>query len=233
MTLVKTVERLNGKGDTIYGDGGDDVLIGGPAGDRIDGGSERDLIFGDNVRLDRTIGDGLANARYRELTGAERGRSTARSPPRAGTVLVSSSPSNIPGGAPVWEDFNIELLDHDTATQTAGANNFGNDYIAGGAGDDQIFGQLGNDVIQGDGSIDLARRTSGLPFRTLVVGAYRAQRSVDPPIVRSSATDGDDYIEGNGGNDVIFGNLGQDDIIGGSSNLFSLTTARSGRTAPT
>ncbi|HTE37397.1 MAG TPA: hypothetical protein VK630_12710, partial [Reyranella sp.] len=37
-----------------------------------------------------------------------------------------------------------------------------------------------------------------------------------------AATDGDDYIEGNGGNDVIFGNLGQDDIIGGSSNLFSL-----------
>ncbi len=32
-----------------------------------------------------------------------------------------------------------------------------------------------------------------------------------------AATDGDDYIEGNGGNDVIFGNLGQDDIIGGSS----------------
>ena len=64
VTLVETVERLNGKGDTIYGDGGDDVLIGGPAGDRIDGGSERDLIFGDNVRLDRTIGDGLANARF-------------------------------------------------------------------------------------------------------------------------------------------------------------------------
>ena len=38
-----------------------------------------------------------------------------------------------------------------------------------------------------------------------------------------AATDGDDYIEGNGGNDVIFGNLGQDDIIGGSSTLFSLT----------
>ena len=36
------------------------------------------------------------------------------------------------------------------------------------------------------------------------------------------ATDGDDYIEGNGGADVIFGNLGQDDIIGGSSMLFGL-----------
>ena len=42
--------------------------------------------------------------------------------------------------------------------------------------------------------------------------------------VENLATDGDDYIEGNGGNDVIFGNLGQDDIIGGSSSLFSLDT---------
>ncbi|MHC5112525.1 MAG: calcium-binding protein, partial [Planctomycetota bacterium] len=36
------------------------------------------------------------------------------------------------------------------------------------------------------------------------------------------ASDGDDYIEGNGGDDRIFGNLGQDYIIGGSPNLFSL-----------
>ena len=39
-----------------------------------------------------------------------------------------------------------------------------------------------------------------------------------------AASDGDDYIEGNGGDDVIFGNLGQDDIVGGSSTLFSLDT---------
>src|SRR5262249_28750402 len=65
VTRVTTVERTNGLADTIYGDGGEDVLIGGPAGDRIDGGAGRDLIFGDNVRLDRTIGDGMGNSRYR------------------------------------------------------------------------------------------------------------------------------------------------------------------------
>ena len=41
-----------------------------------------------------------------------------------------------------------------------------------------------------------------------------------------AATDGEDYIEGDGGNDVVFGGLGQDDIVGGSSDFFSLTTAR-------
>ena len=40
-----------------------------------------------------------------------------------------------------------------------------------------------------------------------------------------SASDGDDYIEGNGGTDVIFGGLGRDDLVGGSSDLFSLTTS--------
>jgi len=127
---------------------------------------------------------------------------------------VNSASSTIPGGGPVWEGFNIELLDHDLATQTAGGNNFGNDYIAGGASDDEIFGELGNDIIQGDGSIDLSVGATRLADGTLSVQASA-----------EAVTDGADYIEGNGGNDVIFGNLGQDDIIGGSSNLFGLTTA--------
>src|SRR5205807_923621 len=57
-------------------------------------------------------------------------------------------------------------------------------------------------------------------------GAYRdagGNLIVNPSF--EAATDGDDYIEGGGGNDVIFGDLGQDDIIGGSSDLFSLSTA--------
>jgi Ca2+-binding RTX toxin-like protein len=210
VTLVETVDRLNGKNDAIYGDAGDDVLIGGPGSDRIDGGSDRDLILGDNVRLDRTIGDGMANARHRTLSG---GQIYSTTPATAGSVLVTSASQTIPDGGPVWEDFNIELLDHDSATQTLALNDFGNDYIAGGPGDDAIFGELGNDVIQGDGSIDLPHD----------VGASR--NGLGELMVFASvenSTDGADYIEGNGGNDVIFGNLGQDDIIGGSSNLFSL-----------
>ena len=57
----------------------------------------------------------------------------------------------------------ITLLDHvqndgllasDTLASTP-SNEYGNDYIAGGAGDDEIFGGLGNDVIQGDGTIGM------------------------------------------------------------------------------
>jgi Ca2+-binding RTX toxin-like protein len=213
LDVINTLANSVGGADTIRGEGGDDVLIGGAYGDRIDGGSERDLIFGDNVRLDRTLGDGMANARYRMLSGAEGGQIYSTIPATAGSVLVTSASQNISGGGPVWEDFNIQLLDHDMATESAAGSNFGNDYIAGGAGNDQIFGELGNDIIQGDGSIDVSVSAQRLVDGTL---------SVLLPSMEAS-TDGDDYIEGNGGNDVIFGNLGQDDIIGGSSNLFSLT----------
>jgi Ca2+-binding RTX toxin-like protein len=169
LDVVSTTANSIGGIDTIRGEAGGDVLIGGAYGDQIDGGSERDLIFGDNVRLDRAIGDSANNVRYRTLTGAEGGQIYSTIPATADTVLVNADSSAIPGGAPAWESFNIELLDHDFATQSAAGSNFGSDYIAGGAGDDEIFGELGNDVIQGDGSIDLVVGATRLADGTLSV----------------------------------------------------------------
>ena len=114
----------------------------------------------------------------------------------------------------------------------------------GGADDDEAFGGLGDDIIQGDGEIVLLPGTPGvlsvgtvLPpqqapsFNARVitavglgpngaVGTFTARI-----VVVESATDGDDYIEGNGGNDRIYGNLGADDLIGGSSELFGASNS--------
>ena len=83
-----------------------------------------------------------------------------------------------------------------------------------------IFGQLGNDILQGDGSIGEVES----PTNT---NAYRDIDDLELHVVPSfeAATDGDDYMEGNGGNDVLFGNLGQDDLVGGSSQYYGLTAA--------
>jgi hypothetical protein len=158
-----------------------------------------------------TTADADKNPRFRALTGTQLYNTTTAS---NGSAQVTGAQQLDPAGIPVWEKFDITFEDHDQASQDlVGNTRFGNDYIAGGANNDQIFGQLGDDTIQGDGSIDLdagaSRGTDGL----LILRA-----SVE------AASDGDDYIEGNGGKDVIFGNLGQDDIIGGSSGLFSLTS---------
>ena len=209
-TLITVRDNYLGGNDTIRGLGGEDVLIGGTGGDRIDGGLARDLIFGDNVELDRrtTLGN-HTNPRFRVLSGTQL-YSTDGSATN-GAAQVTGAWQNDPAGATAWSDFQITLLDHADDTP---ADRFGDDYLAGGAGDDVIFGQLGDDVIQGDGSIDL----------TVSAGRNAAGDLVVAPSQENAATDGDDYIEGGGGTDTIFGNLGRDDIIGGSSSLFSLTT---------
>ncbi len=218
VVTIDVIDNGVGGNDKAYGEAGEDVLIGGTRNDRLDGGSGRDLVFGDNVRLDRTstYGD-YTNPRFRKVTGSQ-----IYSTGDATTANVATGWNNDPLGHPAWGDFRITFEDHDLDTQTAGLPvdstdvRFGNDYLAGGAGDDTIFGQLGDDTIQGDGHIDNGaygyRDPAGV--LTLHVGADT-----------NLATDGEDYVEGGGGNDTIFGDGGRDDLIGGSSDQFSLTDA--------
>ncbi len=202
MTRIDTVDRgdVRNGADIIRGGDGDDVLAGGDKSDRIDGGAQDDLIFGDNVMLVLNAGFGDAvNPRYR-LVGALGTLYDAN-----GDAIVGTVAQPRPGGNPAWADWTITL------DPSLDPSHFGDDYIAGGANADTIFGQRGNDIIQGDGSIDLPADVSATRNAS---GQLVVVASVE------SATDGDDYIEGNAGTDTIFGNLGQDDIVGGSSSAF-------------
>jgi Ca2+-binding RTX toxin-like protein len=172
--------------------------------------------------------------------------------PLVGSAPQVFRSQNDTDGVPHWAEFQIVELYHDDGIGNVVGqrlpNSFGRDYIAGGADHDMIFGQLGNDTIQGDGAIASAVGAESVLVNRIVnpqaslapAGARREQNgTIDlTPTVTGlarnilvitpsfeAATDGDDYIEGNGGNDVIFGNLGQDDIVGGSSQLYSLNTA--------
>src|SRR5678815_5013515 len=61
--------------------------------------------------------------------------------------------------------------------------------------------------------------------RQLVVSDSGSNPDTDQTLffnIPEAASDGDDYMEGNGGNDLMYGGLGQDDMIGGSSALFGL-----------
>lgn len=191
---------LGGQGnDTLLGEGGDDDLIGGhnvangfDGSDAMDGGEGNDVLAGDNAVVVRR-NDTLSRV-ARKLASSGMFNSV-------GCANVTTTSQANPNGS-IGRD--ITLLNHTSSTS---ADQYGADYIAGGAGHDLIFGALGNDVIQGDSSISVAV-------------------SVTVPSVEA-ATDGDDYIEGNGGSDLLFGNLGQDDLIGGSSSLFGLTSTAS------
>jgi Ca2+-binding RTX toxin-like protein len=206
LTAVRTIDPDHGGDDRLYGGDDDDVLGGGSAADSVDGDAGADLVFGDQVRLVLESGTGRAeNPRFRTLSD-----STIYD--ENGEAQVDGTPRPDPDGAPAWVDWVITL------GEVLDLGNTGNDYLAGGAGDDMLFGQLGNDTIQGDGGIE-----SRFAEEAVVVGAERKPDGTLALVPSfEAATDGDDYIEGNGGEDVIFGGLGQDDLIGGSSSLFSL-----------
>ncbi|MGP6087157.1 LEPR-XLL domain-containing protein [Antarctobacter jejuensis] len=248
-------DGTNGFGgdDTIFGDEHEDIMVGGYGADVIDGDNVesrddplgalagKDLIFGDNVELDRRgafLGD-FTDPRYTTLSGTQLYSVDAGEMSTGhaveGMLLVDGSALANPDGVAVWGDFQIELLDHDQNGATNGL--FGDDYIAGGGEQDSIFGQLGDDMIQGDGGVQgvfsqMAYLTTAAvdTDRTLADGiamdgvhAYRDGNGVlHVNASFETVYDDDDYIEGNGGNDVIFGGLGQDDIVGDNSSLFSL-----------
>src|SRR5207247_798045 len=160
VTHIATVNPALGGDDTISGDDGDDRILGGFGQDTISGNSGNDVVLGDdglidyatdgklalvrstdlatgsrdtiaggdNVALDRSTGSDL-NPRFRALQGTQM-YSTATA--TAGSALVTSAEQAVPGGAAVWENFAVTLLDHSFADQAAALNNFGDDYIAGG-----------------------------------------------------------------------------------------------------
>jgi Ca2+-binding RTX toxin-like protein len=234
-----------GASDVVQGNAGEDVLIGGAGSigfpgigdfhDYIDGDADSDLIFGDAVELERrdvdtTVVGGIAESiesdRFQTLAGTMiYGRADLDDTligTTSGAVLIAGGPRDYrdPAGAPHWAEYKVIALFHSFDIEDAGGNDFGNDYIAGGASHDLVFGQLGDDTIQGDGSIEGA--LSGTP-----VYAYRDadnELQINASDEPDNDGDGHDYIEGNGGDDTIFGNLGQDDIVGGSSSLFTLTS---------
>ena len=219
ITEIASSEIDDGGDDQIFGNTGRDILIGGanrisggvPGTDRIDGGAQQDLIFGDNVTLvQRPVGPfQTQDARIVRLTESTIYNRDGSA--NVDNVTLFSDPRH--AGAP-WANFEITELYHSFDYEARNDGQFGNDDIAGGASHDKIFAQLGDDSVQGDGAI--------LPTPVSAVRALNGMLVLVPSF--EEETDGDDYVEGGGGNDLIFGGLGQDDLIGGSSSLYTLVT---------
>lgn len=198
--LVGDVERVGqgsviGAGDTLYGRGGNDILIGdvrtvdlfaGSAavasarggGDLIRGGDGNDIIVGDMYYVeDAQIGQRNSARGGNDTLHGDNGNDRIY-----GDTVASNDAFEHFGDDHIYGGAGNDLLYGDAVSFAVGLPADvvigGNDFIDGGLGDDRIFGGVGADTLAG--------------------------------------RDGHDRIDGGYGNDDIAGGRGDDIIIGGA-----------------
>jgi Ca2+-binding RTX toxin-like protein len=168
--------------DTIYGEGGNDDIIGGSTEadaddgrDYLYGGEGNDAIAGDNATIDATT---------RQIT----------------TLDATSGEADIilgDGGEVVITDGNTETL----LTARPGISN-GNDTIAGGIGDDVLLGDNGKVTLNPSAQfLQVETTNSGIGGDDAIAGNEGRDRIL--------AGAGNDTATGDAGADLILGDEGQ------------------------
>lgn len=209
-SIVNLVDARMGGGDDlfvnnttvasrVFGQQGNDHLIGGSVADVLNGGPGNDLLEG-RVGNDRLLGDAGDDQMY----GGE------------GLDLLIGYFGNdqMWGGAGddlLFGQFGDDQLmggdgadrlrgngDHDTLFGDAGDDTLfgdqGDDELNGGDGSDWLFGFSGNDTLKGDAGLD---RLYGHDGDDLMLGG-----------------DGNDLLRGGNGHDTLFGGAGSDRLMG-------------------
>lgn len=196
---IITIDPTLGDVDTIQGGSGDDIIIGGTAGDEIHGGDGYDILFGDHAEIDyRRPVDRNVVSRF--ITAADGG----------GDDQIDGD-----GG----DDFIFGGQANDTINGGTGQDDIvgGHNVPFGADGDDTIDGGDEADVILGDnGIITRTLLSVGLgtwetylaPFDSIVI------REVQPFDDRD-LIQGNDTLRGSGGMDILRGQRGDDEIYGG------------------
>jgi len=236
-TDVYTVDPDVGGSDTIVADAGESILLGGAKGDTITGGSDRDVILGDNGRVYRNAGHVVT--KVETASPAVGGADTIRARGGDDLVLGGADGDFIYGG----EGRDVLLGDNGFVTYAAGKPGFisssdptlgGNDSIEGNGGEDIVIGGTGADTLSGDtGTADSSGPTDG---RDIMMGDHGKVDLTQPlgsnaTSIFTSAADGggndtmygnggDDLMMGQQGDDLMFGGDGSDDMIGGHNVAF-------------
>ncbi|MFM8708093.1 MAG: calcium-binding protein, partial [Planctomycetia bacterium] len=177
--------------DVLWGEWGDDTIVGGAGSDLIDGGFGNDTIFG-------MAGDDIIRTGY--------GANSASGGDGDDQIHGSDDGTDVIGGDA-----------GDDRIQGYGGTDFldggtGDDIIDGGAGDEAIGGGLGSDVLIGGAGHDLLFGTSALtnaPEDNAVDWLYG-----DFGTGKNEPGSGGDRLDGEGGNDLLFGEGGDDFIAG-------------------
>ena len=187
---------------TLRGNGGDDVLIGGPVDDLLVGGPGADLIDGR---------DGRDTASYDDT-----GRTEGVTVSIAAGAGDDGSRFNAGSGGARDTVLAVEAVHGSAFKDTLIGDGSANDLL-GGSGDDVLVGSAGNDVLQGGDGVDTvfyADRTTGRPV-TVVLGGTAGNGEPDEDDVLGADVES---IAGGDDADTILGDDGPNVLVGGSGN---------------
>jgi Ca2+-binding RTX toxin-like protein len=203
---------------TLFGNDGDDTLLGSSENDIVDGGAGDDVaeFAGSNITLTATSVTGagddlLISMEGLQLRAVASGSTIDASAYSGGSVTIvgSSGDDTLTGGA--GDDLIIAGSGRDVV-----AGGPGDDVILGGSGDDTLSGGAGKDTISGgqgrdsiNGGSDDDDLRGGPHADTLKGGGGNDQ-------LRGDA--GDDVLEGETGDDALVGGAGANSLIGGEGN---------------
>ncbi len=225
-----------GSPDTIVAGAGNDVILGGTAGDTINAGNGDNVVAGDQATI--------------TFLGGQFATLTPTTPGIGGNDTITTGAGNdriVAGTGADWvnagDGNNVVVGDHAIIIQNLGAltsvesvafadggadlifTGAGNDLVIGGTAGDTIHGGAGNDLLFGDhalvtGNIDLSLLPLAMPVHPFTFTSISTQnvgadgRSVaGDDVIFADA--GDDIVLGQEGNDILFGGDGDDDLIGG------------------
>ncbi|MCU0548576.1 MAG: DUF4347 domain-containing protein [Leptolyngbya sp. Prado105] len=209
VTNIETTEFGIGGSDTITGDEGNDIAIGGFGIDTISGNAGDDILLGDNGKASFTAGV-VVNV---ETTAPSIGSNDIINGNDGSDIVLGGFGADVMTGE-TGEDvlvgdngrvqFATGIL---TKVESIDPGQGGNDVIAGNAGNDIAIGGLGDDTISGDAGLDTLLGDNGSVVRADGTPQANDVYSTDPTF---------------GGRDVITGGLDNDLIIGGSGNSDAL-----------
>lgn len=183
----------------IGGSDGDDVLVGSPCADDIDGGDGNDNI--DSGAGNDTVSGGTGE----DHIVANAGNDTIFGGDGDDIVFGGTGKDHISGG-----DGDDRLFGE--AGDDIIFGDAGNDYLSGGDGDDYLAGGEGNDVVMGDAGDDVMNGGDG---NDELHGGAGNDTLVDGR--------GEDYVFGGKGNDLVVASAdGEDDVLDGGDGCDTL-----------
>ena len=223
--FLRGLVKLTDGADQLYGEGGDDILIGSGAIDTLDGAAGNDLVIGDGALLFfnsppvvsetnvdvQGYGDNLTGGDGDDVIYGGKGDDTINGGNGNDLVFGESGIDIIHG------DADNDILFGDSGSVAGG--NFviiaggDRDTIYGDAGDDNLLGGGGNDALNGGDDDDMLWGGTGMDILHGDAGNDSLFGESDPDQLFGDT--GDDYLEGGGSNDIALGGDGEDILVAG------------------